>query len=256
MTEPYAISMDMLHAFVDGQLDDDDRIRVEQWLVHHPEDAALVAEWQVQNETLREMFPAMESIPHVRLGTQSQRQRIPLHNFKPIGVATFAMVLMLFGVVSGWYARGVFSEINTETTHVVLSEAMSAHVIYASDLRRPVEITADKESLLVKWLSKRLGYRLEAPNLSALGLKLVGGRLVPSRDGPAALFMYEDDTGNRVTLYVVHGSGDQMAAFRYKSDGNLKTFYWSDEKLVYALVGEVARTKLLSLATSVYEQLS
>ena len=35
---------------------------------------------------------------------------------------------------------------------------------------------------MTQWLSKRLGYELRVPDLQAIGLKLVGGRLLPGPD--------------------------------------------------------------------------
>ena len=44
---------------------------------------------------------------------------------------------------------------------------------------------------------------VKAPNLTTDGLKLLGGRLVPSSSGkPAALLMYEGDNGDRFTLLM------------------------------------------------------
>ena len=68
-------------------------------------------------------------------------------------------------------------------------------------MRHPVEVPAADADHLVQWLSKRVGYQLRAPDLEKLGLKLVGGRLLPGPTGPAAFFMYEAPSGERYTIY-------------------------------------------------------
>jgi len=60
-------------------------------------------------------------------------------------------------------------------------------------------------------LSKRLNRTLTIPSLHEYGFELVGGRLLPGEDGPAAQFMYQNANGERLTLYMTGGSG--------KSDG-------------------------------------
>ncbi len=59
----------------------------------------------------------------------------------------------------------------------------------------------------MRWLSKRVGYKLRAPNLEGVGLKLVGGRLLPGPTGAAAFFMYENASGERYTLLLRQDPG-------------------------------------------------
>ncbi len=70
--------------------------------------------------------------------------------------------------------------------------AAVAHAVYSPEVRHPVEVGADQEAYLVRWLPKRLGANLKVPHLAAQGYPLVGGRLLPGERGPAAQFMYQD----------------------------------------------------------------
>src|SRR5205809_25292 len=76
-----------------------------------------------------------------------------------------------------------------------------AHRLYIAEVRHPIEVTANENHLL-PWLSRRVGTNLRAPDLSTFGLRLLGGRLLPGMNGPAALFMYEGLTGERITFYA------------------------------------------------------
>jgi anti-sigma factor RsiW len=98
---------------------------------------------------------------------------------------------------------------------------------------------------------------LRIPELNALGYALVGGRLLPGDRGPAAQFMYQDARGQRLTLYVrTNVEETRETAFRFAQDKNVGVFYWLDNRLGYALSGEVDKSELLRVATAVHRQLN
>jgi len=239
---------DMLHAYVDGQLTAGEEQTVRIFLANHGDVAAEVADWQAQNEAMRALFPAPDHELALPLTATTSRA--------PWRAVAAALAMLGVGLAAGWFARGTLGQNDTRIVASLVQEAVAAHVVYASDQRRPVEIPAAQESQLVKWLSKRLGYALTVPDLSSKGFELVGGRLVPAQEGPAAQFMYQDKAGHRITLFAVRAQGSQMASFSYRSEGDAGSFYWQDENLSYALVGDVPRARLLALATAVYQQLS
>jgi anti-sigma factor RsiW len=95
------------------------------------------------------------------------------------------------------------------------------------------------------------------PYLQYIGYRLMGGRLLPGNKGPGAQFMYQDTAGQRLTLYVSNGSQyRQETAFRFMRQGNVRVFYWIDERCGYALSGEISREQLLRVATAIYHQLN
>lgn len=134
--------------------------------------------------------------------------------------------------------------------------AIRAHMVYSPEVRHPVEVEAKDQEHLVKWLSNRLGLPLHVPVLSREGFELLGGRLLPDPDGPVAQFMYQDATGKRLTLYVTRTrKGETLTAFRFAKEGNVSSFYWVDKECGYALSGDVDKSTLSKVATSVYRQL-
>jgi anti-sigma factor RsiW len=138
----------------------------------------------------------------------------------------------------------------------LVQPAAFAHTVYTTDVRHPVEVTADKEQHLVSWLSKRLHTDIAAPNLAGQGYRLIGGRLLPSTNRMAAQFMYEQGDGTRVTLYVRRGVWDNSTtSFRFDTKDKLGVFYWIDGPLGYALTGELSRAELLALSETIYDQL-
>jgi anti-sigma factor RsiW len=134
--------------------------------------------------------------------------------------------------------------------------AARAHLVYAPEVRHPVEVDAKEQDHLVKWLSKRLDVALTVPVLAREGFELLGGRLLPGPEGPVAQFMYQDASGKRLTLYVSRSrKGANVTAFRFAREGNVSVFYWVDRDCGYALSGEVDKPTLSRIASSVYRQI-
>ena len=118
-----------------------------------------------------------------------------------------------------------------------------------------MEIGADHEDQLVTWLSKRLGTPVRPPKLGPQGFELVGGRLLPGNQGPVAQFMYQDATGQRLSLMVSTEIADNHdTAFRFSKEDGVNVFYWIDGKFGYALSAGISKGDLARIATAVYDQ--
>jgi anti-sigma factor RsiW len=163
-------------------------------------------------------------------------------------------------------------------------DAAIAHAVYQPEKRHPVEVGADQADHLIQWLSKRLGQPLYAPTLRDYGWKLVGGRLLPAGDDPStgaspgpsagasartsvgaalarAQFMYENEAGERFTLYVSTGASSPEApvAFRLmqrvEGGQTTRSLFWIDGKLAYALSGNFDERRLRVLADLVHARI-
>lgn len=242
-----------LHAYLDGQLDTARRAEVEAYLTGHPDAAEKLAAYRRQNETLHALFDLAldEPVP--------SRLRKPASARAWIGIPVMryaAMVAWLvIGVGAGYVLRG--PALLSSTPIALAQQAVAAHVVYAPEVAHPVEVDAKQEAHLVQWLSKRLDGDVRPPHLAELGYELVGGRLLPAGDGPAAQFMYQDARGQRLTLYVQRNAkGRGETAFRFAKQGSVSVFYWVDGPFGYALSGEQGKNDLLQIAHSVYRQLN
>ena len=241
-----------LHAYVDGEIPADRRNAVEAWLGSHPEHAARVAHWRAQADAIRARYDAIASEP---APARFDLDKIA-HASRPWRAVAAAAVIAAFlvGGVVGWMAHGA-SAAAPSRFDVFTSEALDAHKVYVVEVRHPVEVTASEEAHLVQWLSKKLGHPLKAPDLSAHGFRLVGGRLLSDNGRPAALFMYENRDGLRITIHCVAEPGEGATAFRYREIDGYAAFYWIDEKLAYAVIGKLQREKLLEVARTTYAAL-
>lgn len=242
------LSDDELHALADGRLDGQRAREAEALLAEHPELAGRVASWRDQNALLHRHFDAVlsEPVPTRLLDAARPRQwRLAA-----------AVGWLAIGGVVGFLARGFYPAPGALQASLPRQAAV-AHVVFAAEVRHPVEVSASEEAHLSAWLSKRLGTPLKPPQLADAGFDLVGGRLLSGTSGPVAQFMYQDAKGQRLTLYVRSDAAENReTAFRYTREGKVGVFYWLDGKLGYALSGELEKDELLRVATAVYRQLN
>ena len=249
-----------LHAYADGLLAAPRAAEVERHLAGHPGDAHRVAAWRAQNAALRTAFNPVLSeplppqlMPHAANDVRYWRQ------------VAAALAIAVVSGSAGWAlhtppapnpAPHFNVPLNADGSLALAHQAAIAHVVYSPEVTRPVEIGADEEDQLVKWLSKRLGSKINPPKLGKLGYELIGGRLLPGQSGPVAQFMYHNLAGERLTVYV---STDQVqnkdTGFRFVQEGPVNVFYWIDGKFGYALSGGMDKGELARIATAVYEQL-
>jgi anti-sigma factor RsiW len=226
---------DLLQAFVDGALNPAERAAVE---------AALAGDPQASERVLR----------------------LVEHRPPWIGYARAASVLAVgiaigLALPYGWQRSAAPASVASAPGLVpaggLPARAARAHLVYAVEVRHPVEVDASQQDHLVAWLSKRLGTPLKVPVLAPEGFDLLGGRLLPGPDGPVAQFMYQDASGKRLTLYVsARAKSEGQTAFRFAQEGEVSVFYWIDGKWGYALSGEIDKPALSRISTIVYRQLN
>jgi anti-sigma factor RsiW len=265
MMKPVITEAD-LHAWVDGHLSGSSRAEVDAWLVDNPRDAERVAHYRRQMDALHSAYDAVleEPVP-AHLSALLQRPRRTPRYMAAAAAAWFALGGILgavAGVAGGWYWYGRQAGVSADVRNAPLfvRQAALAHAVYSPEVRHPVEVGADQEAHLVAWLSKRLGTKLRIPHLADQGYALVGGRLLPGlpdERAPVAQFMYQDAKGQRLTLYVrTDTKPANETAFRFAQEKSVGVFYWVDQKLGYALSGEVDKGELLRVANAVYKQLN
>jgi anti-sigma factor RsiW len=244
-----------VHAYVDGWLESARAAEIDDAVARDAALAARVSELRRQNAALHEAFDPWlaESIPPALLAAThppsfTARWRTWVPHFA-------AAAMLVVGVALGWLAREALLERDGTPTTFARQAALT-HVLYASDANRPVEIWAAEEQRLVRWLSRRLGLSVHAPDLNSFGYALVGGRLVAGNQKPAALFVYENGDKQRLSLMVRKRPGEGETAFRYAVEDGVGVYYWIDDNCAYALSGQIDRAQMLAIGRLVYGQLA
>ncbi|MGN6310319.1 MAG: anti-sigma factor family protein [Xanthobacteraceae bacterium] len=251
MTEPnIPVTEDELHAYIDNELPVERRGAVEAWLVAHPDDAERVRSWRAMAEELHARYDAVMDEPVPQRLEIERLARPPRRVLYGATAATLAAFII--GGATGWLAHGVSAK--PSSLQAFTLDALEAHRLYVVEVRHPVEVAGSERAHLQQWLSRRVGYTIKAPELDGSGLKLVGGRLLPGPQAPAAFLMYESLTGERFTLYTSRATAPttQMRYVTRASDGAL---YWSDRGVGYVLSGpDDNKNRLEQVARAVYDQ--
>ncbi|MBZ6078387.1 anti-sigma factor family protein [Microvirga puerhi] len=258
MTAERPIGEDDLHAYVDGHLPPERRAAVEAYLSSQKDAAEQVAAYVQHRDALRRRLAAKASEPiPARLRIANVMADSRPHSLRGWKNMAAAAAWLLVGSAIGaaghaWITSGTTP---AQQPQQVAQDAIAAYLTYVTETAHPVEVGANQEAHLVQWLSRRLGKPILAPNLNAQGFHLIGGRLLPAEASPAALFMYEDEQGKRLTLYARSGGGEEPTAFRFEAKGDVAAFSWIDKDLSYVITGRTDRATLLTIAEAIYKQM-
>ncbi|MHA1158863.1 MAG: anti-sigma factor family protein, partial [Alphaproteobacteria bacterium] len=228
-----------LHAYLDGEMSPQERGELETWLDANPEAAGRLLAFRTDLECLQARFGPVLDEPVPERLTALLSQRAGQHRRPPVWrMIAAALALFVAGAGTGWMASRQLQP-PVERASSTVAAALSAHRVYTAEVRHAVEVGADEEAHLVRWLSNRLGSPLRAPMLQDAGFELVGGRLLPAEDAAAAQFMYENDAGERVTIYVATNPAGGKTEFKLARYEPTQAFHWLDGTLGYAIAGEI-----------------
>ena len=243
------ITEEDLHAYVDGGLDDARMAAVGGYLADHPEIAETLAAYSADRGTLRDALRPLAEAPipptlDVRRLLEARRGRSDAWRL-PVA----ASLALAAGLAGGWGMRGM--AVPQNGVAALAREAAENYRVYANDAKRPVEIAAADEPKLVEWVSDRLQRRVVPPNLTAAGFRLLGGRLVTTPHGPAAMFLYEGAKSERLAVMVRPMANDKTTRMSEHGDHGVGGVAWADKGLGYSLVGWASARELHPIADEV-----
>lgn len=251
MIDKIDVTEELLQKYVDGKLDDVQIHKVENYLERNPDELERINIYKEQNDLLAALYHHADDELLHKVDKRTKESK---------GIKIKYKILLPYVSSFSWVVLGVLIGINlnvvkTKSNLVQYNfpqRAIVSHRVFTPEILHPVEVKAKHEKHLTAWLSKRLERKLIIPNLNLLGYSLVGGRLLAAKNGPAAQFMFENDSGDRLTFYVaVTNSSD--TAFKFAEKNNTKVFSWNDESMGFAVVGNVQKKFLLKAASVIYK---
>lgn len=255
-----------IHLSLDGELHAENCAAFTAWLESHPEMQARSARFAADREALRQsLAPALAEAVPGRLSAvlDDRRGLAPSSATKGSIAPNLALWLMRVAAVLAIFTIGAVAGFGLGTRRapqagqdrVLADSAIQAHDIYAAEKLHVVEVKADQRDHLVGWLSKRVGLSLVAPDLSGEGYELLGGRLLPQGAKTAAQFMYQNDAGDRVSIYVTREQGGGDTGFRAAREGDTRALYWMDDDYGCAIAGDAPEPAMTAMADTAYRQL-
>ncbi len=250
------INEDDLQAYVDDALDQRRRVEVQDFLDRNPDIAERVAADCAHRAALRAaLAPVVEEPVPAQLNLASIIDNVRRPQPRPWRSVVASFALVLAGGVGG-FGLSMASAPATAGIASLAQEATDSYSVFAPDLGRPVEIAASDQDKLVRWASRRLDRTVSVPDLSGTGFEFLGGRVVPTPHGPAALYMYDDDLGTRIVILARNMDADKEAPMALGQDGVVTTVSWADDGLGFAMVGQLDSGELHNLANHARDQLA
>ncbi len=253
------IAEEDLHAFVDGQPVPLRRAEVQRYLDANPHEARRVAAWASQREALREAFALQAAAPlppelNLSRLIEERLQRWP-RRLAWLSAASVLLALIMGGA-GGWMLRAPSRPSRGALAMSLLEqEGLATHLVYAADKRHPIEVGAAEPDHLAQWLSDRLSRKVSPPLLDALGYRLIGGRLLATEQGgAAALFMYEDAQGQRLSLVLRPMTRDLLAAQTDMRRGAVNGCAWIANGMGYAVIASLPDDQLDRVADQVRQE--
>lgn len=237
-----------VNAYLDGELGPDEAAEVEALLDKDPAAKAAYDFFSQQKTQLSQFIEALNVSSHSlrtahlerQFAVQIQKRSTPYkaYNYNSWIRATYQLTAACAFAAFGWLGHSTWSSQQSRMPDFV-SEAIGAHMVFANDMDHPVEFTGDAINDATEWFTRKIGVPIEAPDLTAEGMDLVGSRLLGTHEGALAQFIYEHRNGLRYSLTLSrHLSEEPALALAVGDYGGGKVAYWTASDIDYALVGE------------------
>lgn len=245
-----------IHLALDGELPEDERATFQAWLEANPDMKARSLRYATDDAMLRGVFDSVLDEPVPARLEEAVNGEAPARSpaWPRWRMAAAAAMLLLVGGLGGYFV-GTGGSGGSEDDDRMAELAISAHQTFAADQARPVEVDGSDKAYLTGWLSRRTGLKLVAPDLSSHGFHLLGGRLVPAGTSTAALLLYADDKGSRISVYVTTEGTERTKGTYVLTGGGPKAVYWQDKGYGCAIVGALPPDELGVVAKDAYRQL-
>lgn len=249
-----------LQAYVDGLLDRRRQAEIERYLLLDPREARRIRAYQAQRASLSLLLHEMPIPPERReiselgfgLAGSFRRQR----RFQR-GVRSIAVVMLLLAAVpTGWLARGYLAPPPARLPSIT-QQAANGYRLFAENggFATPSQATEAQDPF--RWLTKRaVGRALASPDLQSVGFTLLNGWIFPTARGDAVQLLYQDGSGQVITLYVVYGEALPPSTFSHLEEGDLSLLFWRSGSVSYCLVGRLDQSQLVAIAELVTTELS
>jgi anti-sigma factor RsiW len=285
---PRRVSPGDKHGYVDDCLTRADRAVVEDRMLEDPELRKQIEGWLAQNEAIRTAFadhsawadatgglgaasrsrfadpPRLDAqgvaigedggAPRRADGQAARRDEIaPARAARPWRMRLLASLVGLAAALALW--AGAATLLADRSAEAFAAAATASFRTFAESRARPVELATADRAALGRWFAPQLGDAAPVPDLSAAGLTLVGGRIVPGAFAPAAFALYEDNRRNRIALQTEPADARPAGPIAIGQAGGLADASWTRAGRSFALVARAPAARLDELARRIREAL-
>jgi anti-sigma factor RsiW len=259
-----------LNAYLDGELGPDEAAEIEARLAEDPEAQARLDAYGQQKHQIAEALTGIASAGPAPLRTARLEKRLAarLHSRAAPrrvfaagpwlqGMTQIAAAVAL--VAFGWWGHASWTPTLISTPSGVpeyVSEALGAHTVFAEDIMRPAEFTGGDVDGAVEWFSAKMGVPVNVPDLGSYGMFVVGARLLGTKEGPLAQFIYEDGAGERYSLTLSkHPDNWPVTPLQVVDYPDRAVGYWSTSHIDFVLIGKADGGAIPSLSANLSQKI-
>ena len=221
-----------IEAYVDGELDLEQKLAVESWLIDHPESAVrVIADFRSQTAlTLLQGSERASPASQASLTTAERlSRRLETAVRRPRRIVAIAAGIALLAVLGvGLVFPG--SQASAEPRYV--TDAFMAYrtaVLRANMASQPESPILDKGEIL-------RATRIKVPPLP-VGWQLTDAQIFPSRDGPALQIMVRAADGKTLSIFAVRSTSAAPRLPVAVRKENMSVAYWRNGDIAYAVTG-------------------
>jgi anti-sigma factor (TIGR02949 family) len=240
-------------ALVDGELQGEERDRLQQHLAGCPGCAAELRRQRLSKTALRRLSLSLDATPELRSRIEealagSAGRRLHRNLTLVLGLAAALLILVIAG--AGWYRL-----LQGQPSAAEVSLAARTHERVTNG-PSPVTFATSDPARVASWAQSVTGSAIDEPVASAGSFKLVGARPEPDVTAKAITLVYEGN-GKRISCTIVPltrlgpiAPPESKPAQAIAIDGG-KVVSWRDDKAVYMLSGDLDAGDLLRVARQI-----
>jgi anti-sigma factor RsiW len=252
---PRDYSVRDIHMALDNELPADERAELDAWLDANPDMEALSARFTADRDQLVAALAPVtdEAVParlSAMLADNAGRSRPRAAMWQAIAAALLLAVGAAAGYLAGLTGIGI-----DRAGEDFAAQAIAAHRTFAPAEAHVVEVAANGDGYLKSWLSTRVGLSLVLPDLKAEGYELLGGRILPGEGGAAALLVYQNQNGERLSIYMTAVSSSKARGLYEEAGEATKAIYWLDPGYGCAIVSDLPEDEMRPVARDAWRQM-
>jgi anti-sigma factor RsiW len=223
-----------LQAYLDEQLAPAMREQLECYLLSHPDAARNVEQLRQERQRLRAALEHSVTTPvPLRLDPWQIRRTLRARRQRHLALAASLLLTLGLGTLGGWQLR----DFAVRQVYLPMADATQAYRMFAGNaMAQQVDLRSSEPNQLQGWLNQHFVQAAPLPDFSAYGFRPVGGRLMASDKGAAAMVLYQNQQGQAIVYYVRPPGELLNFGTGNRQDGNVLTQYWRQGRYFYAVV--------------------
>lgn len=230
-----------LHAYVDGDLDEETMARVEDYLRGNAEAAQRVRDYLQQKHALRRL--AQASGPLSESPDIDDLKRRLARRLRPGGRWSWDRSLIVAAMFAiGWIGHMFLQPVVDGPAYT--GEAVQAHLLTTVE---PGELQPISKERLAR-LFTRVGSTRRVPDLTVFGFEPMGAELVPSDDGILLHVPYRDASGTTISYFLMHDHKIAEVPRHILHRDGVTLAYWQHQNERYAVAAPLTDDEVTRIA--------